>query len=265
MSREPTRPTTKGRISKVAPFFRPTRFTRLAVTRHLAGLAARDVRPLVGLLAPGGVAAHLEAEGLLRALLEAQQAEGDGQLGGPAVRRLRGLTHPVAVPVPGIPGVVEAGGVGDHARGVDGELERGGAVAAGRERDAHRVGLDLAVAAREGRDELRCPLHAFDGHVDGPVVVEDADAGGLARGLTVVGDLLREGAGDGRVLPDGVVGAAVHDRSLVRAPRAELRPGPEDGGRENERRDRPHRRPIRRSRPSRPRARSRGRAPPHTR
>jgi hypothetical protein len=28
VSREPTRPTTKGRISKVAPFFRPTRFVR---------------------------------------------------------------------------------------------------------------------------------------------------------------------------------------------------------------------------------------------
>ncbi|MFT3765986.1 MAG: hypothetical protein QM820_10780 [Minicystis sp.] len=193
-----------------------------AVLGDLAGRVARDVGPLVQLLAHRDVALDLQAPALHRARGEAQRAERDAQLRRPAGGGARDLGDPVLVPVLVELGVVEVEAVREHARGVDRELEGALAVAARVEHDGDRVRLDRPIAPREPRHDVD-RLRAVDADVDVVVVVEDAHDRAIAGRLAVDGDLLGEAVAGDRLLPHGVVEPPVDLRRPIDARGREVR------------------------------------------
>lgn len=106
--------------------------------------------------------------------------------------------------------------VGDDARHVDGEAERGLPVTARVDADLDAVRLDVAIAAREPADDLGL-LRAVDADVEVVAVVRDADDGALARRVAAHGELLREGVGGLGPAPHRVVEPAVEDWRLLGA------------------------------------------------
>ena len=196
-----------------------------AEQRHEGRGAARVERPVVGLLARVDEAAHLEPPVLHRQRREPQHRQRDAELDRVAASGVGDLGFPHGVPVAGEGGVVEVDPVGQHAGGVDGEVERAHAGAAAVDVDPDAVGRDLRVAAREPAHDGRVQLLAVDADVEVLVVVQHPHRRALAGRRALVREVLHElvrrrGRGPGRI-----VEAAVDDGRLRGPRRGDVRAG----------------------------------------
>ena len=198
----------------------------------VAAGAAREERPVVGLLARLDEAPHLEAPVLERQRVEAQHVERDAELDGVAARRVGGLALPDGVPVRRVVEVVEVDGVAEHAGGVDAEVEGAHAVAAAVDVEPDPVRGELGVAPHEPLDDGRVDLLAVDADVDRVVVVEDPHLRALAGRRALVGEVLGEGVGGHGAAPGRIVELAVDLGALARAHGAHVGP---NGGHEGRR------------------------------
>ena len=174
---------------------------------------ARDVGPQIGLLPLGDEARGLKAPALDRqAAVEAQHPQRDPDLRRPAPLGARGLGLPVFVPLPGVGGLVDDLGVGEHAGDVHGEHVGALAVVARIDVDVDPLALRVAVAAGQSLDDRRVDLLAVEADVDRRLVVEHAQHGLFGRLSAVEWKGLRERRGARRQLPDPILEPAVDER-----------------------------------------------------
>ena len=160
-------------------------------------------------------APDLQAEGQLILAGEAQLAEGDGHLGGPAAGIDRRLDGPDRVPGEVlVRAVLGERGVALDAGGVDLEGEGGALVEVAVDIDRDVVAVDLVAARHAAVDARRPGVMAADQDVEVLVVVHDLELGGLGRRLAAARVALHELAAPLHLVPAGVVAAAVDGRGV---------------------------------------------------
>ena len=213
-----------------AAALQPAQLVQPPEVRDRRGDVTREVGPQIGLLASGDEARALKApalDGL--AAVEAQHADRNADLGGPAARAMRRLALPVLVPLPRVRRLVDDLPVGDRPRDVDRELIGALALVARVDQDPDPLALRVAIAPGELLDDRRVDLVAVEAEVDRVLVVQHAHLRPLGRLAAVERRLLREGVGRGRRLPDGVVETAVDQRRLRGANGGQVRDRPRFG------------------------------------
>jgi len=191
---------------------------QLAELVHPPGVLAGDELPLALLLVAGQPAPRVHAPDLLLLAAEPQLVEGHPELGRPPLLVVGHLAVPDRVPG-GVPlhlAVAEDEVDLAPTRG-EVELEAGPLVVVAVEADPDDVAREVAevvAAARVAVHPVRLVVGA-DGEVEVLVVVEDLELGGLRRGGTLGGQLLRVVARPLPLpLPRLVVEPAVDHRGL---------------------------------------------------
>ena len=186
--------------------------------RSEPALALRDEGQPVALVLARDEAQRVDAPRLVVAPHEAQLGERDAHLDRPplAVDGDGGVPH--GVPRLVRPGVVEDDLVALDAGRRDLEPDAGQAVAPRVEEDREAVGVGGVVAPRQpAADEVGLAVEQPRPHVEGPVVVEEAELGLLAGRLALVRVALQEAGVRGGRPPRGLVEPAV-DRDGARRP-----------------------------------------------
>ena len=191
-------------------------------SRHARGQAAlvlgHEGQPRALVLAIDH-AARVDAPLVPRGRGKPELRQGDPHLHGPARGVDAHRRRPDGVPGVVLEVVVVEGGVSLHAGGADLEHDAGPPVAVRVEVEGEGIRLRDRVAPRElPRDPVGPAVDEARRHVERLVVEEQAQLGGLARRLPLVGVALQESRGDGRLSPGVLLQTTVHlDRAWSRA------------------------------------------------
>jgi hypothetical protein len=172
-------------------------------------LGARRRRPQVGLAGAADEPHDLQPPRAI-VLGEPELTEGDAELRRPALAIDVDGAGPHRVPAGVLVGVVVHEQVALDPGGVQGEAERGPAIAVRVDHHADPVGRRVLIApVQQPADRGRLVVVGPDPDVEGVLVVGDAELGRVARRPTLVGRALPEVVGDRRGRPAGVVEATV--------------------------------------------------------